>query len=97
MLGETFSAKVASVMFFFFLLIIFVCRFNVPESSSPVQYYIWEDNEAVIRTIIEGRNPISRHVSRTHRIGLVWLERITLNHSNLHQTMCAQQNAWLIF
>ena len=35
--------------------------------------YILEDNEAVIKMIIEGRSPTMRHVSRTHRVALDWL------------------------
>ena len=33
----------------------------------------FEDNEAVIKIIIEGRSPTMRHVSRTHRVALHWL------------------------
>ena len=32
----------------------------------------FEDNEAVIKMIIEGRSPTMRHVSRTHRVALDW-------------------------
>ena len=32
--------------------------------------YIVEDNEAVIKIIIEGRSPTMRHVSRTHKVVL---------------------------
>ena len=35
--------------------------------------YIFEDNEAVIEMVINGRCPTMRHVSRTHRIALDWL------------------------
>ena len=42
--------------------------------------YIFEDNDAVIKMIIKGRNPAMRHVSRTHRVALDWLfERINLD------------------
>ena len=34
---------------------------------------MFEDNEAVIKMIIKGRNPTMRHVSRTHRVALDWL------------------------
>ena len=34
--------------------------------------FILEDREAVIRTIIEGRSPNSRHASRTHLVALDW-------------------------
>ena len=43
------------------------------------QLYIFEDNKAVIKMIIEGRSPTMRHVSRTHRVALDWLfDRINL-------------------
>ena len=35
--------------------------------------YVFEDNEAVIKTIIKSRSPAMRHVSRTHRVALDWL------------------------
>ena len=35
--------------------------------------YMFEDSETVIRMIIKGRRPDSRHVSRTHRVDLDWL------------------------
>ena len=35
--------------------------------------YIFEDNEAVIRMVINGRSPTMRSVSRTHRVALDWL------------------------
>ena len=42
--------------------------------------YIFEDNEAVIKMIINGRSPTMRHVSRTHRVTLDWLfDRINLD------------------
>ena len=42
--------------------------------------YVFEDNEAVIKMIIEGRSPTMRHVSRTHRVALDWLfDRINLD------------------
>ena len=42
--------------------------------------YVFEDNEAVIKMIIEGRRPTMRHVSRTHRVALDWLfDRINLD------------------
>ena len=41
--------------------------------------YVFEDNGAVIKMIIEGRSPTMRHVSRTHRVALAWLfDRINL-------------------
>ena len=42
--------------------------------------YIFEDNVAVIKMIIENRSPTMRHVSRTHRVALDWLfDRINLD------------------
>ena len=32
--------------------------------------YVFEDNEAVIKMIINGRSPTMRHVLRTHRVAL---------------------------
>ena len=41
---------------------------------------MFEDNEAVIKLIIEGRSLTMRHVSRTHRVALDWLfDRIDLD------------------
>ena len=41
---------------------------------------IFEDNEAVIKMIIEGQSPTMRHVSRTHRVALDWFfDRINLD------------------
>ena len=40
---------------------------NTHSSQGESQLYIFEDNEAVIKMIIKGRNPTMRHVSRTHR------------------------------
>ena len=58
---------------------------NTHSSQSESQLYNFEDNEAVIKMIIEGRSPTMRHVSRTHRVALVWLfDRINL-HPNPHQ------------
>ena len=60
---------------------------NVDRDPSNVQFshqeaflYVFEDNEAVIKMIIKGRNPTMSHVSRTHRVALDWLfDRISLN------------------
>ena len=42
--------------------------------------YIFEDNEAVVRRIIKGRSPTTRHVSRTHRVALNrLLDRVILD------------------
>ena len=41
---------------------------------------MFEDNEAVVKMIIEGRSLTMRHVSRTHRVALDWLfDRINLD------------------
>ena len=52
---------------------------NVDEVSSNLKsshfcaiLYIFEDNEAVIRMMINGRSPTMRHVSRTHKVALDW-------------------------
>ena len=39
-------------------------------SQGESQWYIFEDNEIVIKMIIKGRSPTMRHVSRTHRVAL---------------------------
>ena len=42
--------------------------------------YVFEDHEAVIKMTIKGWSPTLRHVSRTHRVALVWLfDRINLD------------------
>ena len=46
---------------------------NVNSSRMEALLYIFEDNEAVIKMIVKGRNPTMRHVSRTHRVALDWL------------------------
>ena len=57
---------------------------HVPSSGthpgSNAMLYVFEDNEAVINMVIEGRSPTMRHVSRTHRVALDWLfDRINLD------------------
>ena len=53
---------------------------NVQSSHQEALLYVFEDNEAVINMIIEGRSPTMRHVSGTHRVALDWLfDRITLH------------------
>ena len=42
-------------------------------SQFGAMFYIFEDNEAVIKVIIKGRSPTMRHASRTHRVALDWL------------------------
>ena len=46
---------------------------NVRFSHQEALLYVFEDNEAAIKMIIEGRSPTMRHVSRTHRVVLDWL------------------------
>ena len=46
---------------------------NVQSSRQEALLYVSEDNEAVIKTIMKGRSPTMRHVSRTHRVALDWL------------------------
>ena len=43
---------------------------NATSSQCKAQSYIFEDNEAVIKMIINGRSPMMRHVSRSHRVAL---------------------------
>ena len=43
-------------------------------------WYVFEDNEALIKMIIVGRSLTMRHVSRTHKVALDWLfDRINLD------------------
>ena len=49
---------------------------NAIFSQGESQLYIFEDNEAVIGMIIEGRSPTMRHVSRNHIVALDWYKRI---------------------
>ena len=58
----------------------FVCS-NVNSSHKGAMLCIFEDSEAVIKMIIEGRSPTLRHVSRTNRVALDWLfDRTNLDH-----------------
>ena len=53
---------------------------NVNSSRQEALLDVFEDNEAVIKMVIKGGSPTMRHVSRTHRIALVWLvDRINLD------------------
>ena len=53
---------------------------NVLSSHQEALLCVFEDNEAVIKMVIKGRSPTMRHVSRTHRVALVWLfDRINLD------------------
>ena len=46
---------------------------NVQFSHQEALLYVFEDNEAVIKMIINERSPTMRQVSRTHRVALDWL------------------------
>ena len=53
---------------------------NVQSSHQEALLCVFEDNEVVIKMIIKGRSPTTRHVSRTHRVALDWLfDRINLD------------------
>ena len=53
---------------------------NTTHSDPSAMLYVFEDDEVVIKKIIEGRSPTSTHVSRTHRAALDWLfDRINLD------------------
>ena len=56
---------------------------NVQSANREALLYVFEDNEVVIKMIMKGRSPTMRHVSRTHRVALVWLfDRINLDPKN---------------
>ena len=46
---------------------------NTQSSQGDSKWYIFEDNEAVVKMVIKGCSPTIRHVSRTHRVALDWL------------------------
>ena len=46
---------------------------NTHSSKGESRLRIFEDSEAMIKKIIEGRSPAMRHVSRTHKVALDWL------------------------
>ena len=59
---------------------------NVQSARQETLLYVFEDNEAVTKMIMKGRNPTMRHVSRTHRVALDWLvDRINLDSKNPNQ------------
>ena len=59
---------------------------NVQFSHQEALLYVFEDNGAVIKMIINGRSPTMRHVSITHRAALDWLfDRINLDPKNPNQ------------
>ena len=45
---------------------------NAKLSSLGALLYLFADSEAIIKMIIEGRNPTMRHVSRARRVALDW-------------------------
>ena len=59
---------------------------NVRFSNQEALLYVFEDNEAVIKMITNGRSPTMRHVFRTHRVAFDWLfDRINLDPDNPNQ------------
>ena len=53
---------------------------SVKFSRSSAVLYVFGNNEAVIKMIIEGRSPTMRHVARANRVALDWLfDRINLD------------------
>ena len=53
---------------------------NVQPARQEALLFLFEDNEAVIKMIINERSPTMRHVSRTHRVALDCLfDRIYLD------------------
>ena len=53
---------------------------NTTHSGPGAMLYVFEDSEAVIKMIINGRSPTMMHISRTHRVALDWLfDRINLD------------------
>ena len=53
---------------------------NVQFSHQQALLFVFEDNEAVIKMIFNGRRTTMRYVSRTHRVALDWLfDRINLD------------------
>ena len=52
---------------------------NTHSSQGESQLSTFQDTKAVIKTIIKGRSPTMRHVSRTQRVALDWFfDRINL-------------------
>ena len=46
---------------------------NVRSCQFGATLCVFEDNESLMRMVINGRSPTMRHVSRTHRVALDWL------------------------
>ena len=55
-----------------FWKILIVFPLNVQSSRQEALLYVFDDNEAVIKMIINGRNTTTRHFSRTRRVALDW-------------------------
>ena len=67
---------------------------NVQSANREALLYVFEDNEAVTKMIIEGRSPAMRHVSRTHRVALVWLfDRVNLDPKSKSNTSTSKTNS----
>ena len=59
---------------------------NVQFSHQEALLYVFEDNDAVIKMIIQESSPTMGQVSRTHRVALYWLfDRINLDPKNPNQ------------
>ena len=55
----------------------------------------FEDNEAVIKVISEGRSPTVRHVSRTHGVALDFLfDRINFGPNKSESNMSTPETNW---
>ena len=53
---------------------------NVQSARQEALFFVFDDNEAVIKMIIKGRSPTMRHVSRIHTVALDWLfDRINMD------------------
>ena len=46
---------------------------NAEQAGRTALMNLFEDNKAVIKVVIRGPNPTTRHASRTHRVALAWL------------------------
>ena len=67
---------------------------NVRFSNQEALWYVFEDNEAVIKMVIKGRSPTMRHVSRTHRVALDWLfDRINVDPKSKLNTLTPKTNS----
>ena len=67
---------------------------NVQSSHQEALFYVFEDNEAVIKMIMKGRSPAMRHVSRTHRVVLDWLfDRVYLDAKSKSNTPTPKTNS----